>query len=115
MGLPVIATNWSGSTEFLLENASLPLRIDGLEPVENGPKGHQWAKPSEAHLRELMRWAAEHRAEARSLGEARARSVHLRPPTSRCFKWGGDPLGSLWACPGCSQVDAGAFQPQGRR
>lgn len=73
MGLPVIATNWSGSTEFLLENASLPLRIDGLEPVENGPKGHQWAKPSEAHLRELMRWAAEHRAEARSLGEAARR------------------------------------------
>ena len=73
MGLPVIATNWSGSTEFLWENVSLPLQIDGLESVENGLKGHQWAKPSEAHLRELMRWVAEHRAEAKKLGEARAR------------------------------------------
>ena len=70
MGLPVIATNWSGSTEFLLENVSLPLRIEGLEPVEGGLEGHQWAVPSENHLRELMRWVAEHRTEAHALGEA---------------------------------------------
>ena len=72
MGLPVIATNWSGSTEFLTADASLPLRIDGLEPVEDGLEGHRWAVPSEAHLRELMRWVSEHRVEAQALGEARA-------------------------------------------
>lgn len=70
MALPVIATNWSGSTEFLSERCSLPLRIDGLEAVEegNGPRGHRWAVPSVAHLRSLMRWAAEHRAEAAEIG-----------------------------------------------
>merc|ERR1711972_1291395 len=45
MALPVIATNWSGSTEFLSETCSLPLRIDGLVEVEqgSGPAGHKWA------------------------------------------------------------------------
>lgn len=33
MGLPVIATNWSGSTEFLRPDASYPLPIDGLEEI----------------------------------------------------------------------------------
>ena len=70
MGLPVIATNWSGSTEFLADGVSLPLRIEGLEPVEEGVKGHQWAVPSETHLRELMRWLLDHRAQAVALGEA---------------------------------------------
>ncbi|CAE7476517.1 mshA [Symbiodinium natans] len=81
MGLPVIATNWSGSTEFLLENVSLPLRIEGLEPVEGGLEGHQWAVPSENHLRELMRWVAEHRTEAHALGEAARRHMveHFSP------------------------------------
>mmetsp|Transcript_90113 Transcript_90113/g.259815 ORF Transcript_90113/g.259815 Transcript_90113/m.259815 type:complete len:450 (-) Transcript_90113:83-1432(-) len=76
MGLPVIATNWSGSTEFMSEAYSLPLRIDGLEPVDpgNAPEGHRWAVPSVEHLRTLMRWAAEHREEAAAVG-ARAREA----------------------------------------
>ncbi|CAK0843915.1 unnamed protein product [Prorocentrum cordatum] len=76
MALPVIATNWSGPTAFLSDAYSLPLRIDGLVDVEEGqgPAGHRWAQPSVAHLRGLMRWAAEHRAEAAALG-ARAREA----------------------------------------
>mmetsp|Transcript_81412 Transcript_81412/g.226310 ORF Transcript_81412/g.226310 Transcript_81412/m.226310 type:complete len:116 (-) Transcript_81412:294-641(-) len=78
MGLPVIATNWSGQTEFLREGISLPLRIDGLEPVEPGsaPEGHLWAMPSVPHLRELMRWVVDHREEARRIG-SRARASML--------------------------------------
>lgn len=78
MGLPVIATNWSGSTEFLSSRTALPLRVKELREVEegNGPKGHRWAEPSVEHLRELMRWAVEHRAEAQEIG-SRARAEML--------------------------------------
>ena len=33
MGLPVIATNWSGTTEFLDSSVGYPLKHDGLEQV----------------------------------------------------------------------------------
>ena len=52
MGLPVIATNWSGSTAFLHENVSFPLPIDRLEMVSAeglgslDADGHRWAEPS---------------------------------------------------------------------
>lgn len=36
MGLPAIATNWSGNTEFMLDDNSYLIPIDGLEPVPNG-------------------------------------------------------------------------------
>jgi len=78
MGLPVIATNWSGSTEFMSDAYSLPLRIDGLRDVgEHGPQGHKWAEPSVDHLRWLMRWAVEHREEAKALG-SRAREAMVQ-------------------------------------
>eukprot|EP00933_Yihiella_yeosuensis_P071251 TRINITY_DN7945_c0_g1_i1.p1 TRINITY_DN7945_c0_g1~~TRINITY_DN7945_c0_g1_i1.p1 ORF type:complete len:341 (+),score=54.94 TRINITY_DN7945_c0_g1_i1:140-1024(+) len=72
MGLPIIATNWGGSMEFLSENCSLPLKIDGLEEVEEGqgPKGHKWAVPSMSHLRKLMRWTASNQDQAEALGKA---------------------------------------------
>eukprot|EP00930_Biecheleria_cincta_P071566 TRINITY_DN59054_c0_g1_i1.p1 TRINITY_DN59054_c0_g1~~TRINITY_DN59054_c0_g1_i1.p1 ORF type:complete len:448 (-),score=79.70 TRINITY_DN59054_c0_g1_i1:4-1347(-) len=85
MGLPVIATNWSGSTEFLDDDCSLPLGIDGLEPVEEGqgPKGHLWAVPSAKLLRELMRWVLDHKEEARRIGKAaRKRMVERFSPES---------------------------------
>ncbi|CAK0788600.1 unnamed protein product [Prorocentrum cordatum] len=79
MGLPVIATNWSGTTEFLRDGSSLPLRIDGLREVAkgNGPEGHRWAQPSTSHLRSLMRWCAEHPSEARAVG-SRAREEMVK-------------------------------------
>lgn len=71
MGLPVIATNWSGPTAFLTAATGLPLAIDGLETISEGPwRGHQWAKPSVTHLRHLMRWAYTNPAAARALGAA---------------------------------------------
>lgn len=81
MGLPVIATNWSGSTEFLSDCCSLPLPVDGLSLAEGVPEGHHWADPSIDHLRSLMRWSAEHREEAKSIGRrARERMVtHFSP------------------------------------
>lgn len=71
MGLPVIATNWSGSTAFLSEEVGYPLEFE-LAPVapELGLAGHQWAAPSIPHLRRLMRHVFEHREEARVRGAA---------------------------------------------
>lgn len=78
MALPVIATNWSGSTEFLSDSGSLPLPIEGLQDVEegSGPAGHRWAKPSVPDLRRLMRWVVDHPSEAKAVG-ARAREEML--------------------------------------
>ena len=57
MGLPVIATNWSGPTEFLTQDNSYPLPIaQDLVPVQDGPfQGHLWADPSVPDLRRLIR------------------------------------------------------------
>jgi len=65
----VIATNWSGTTEFMTPENSYPLRIDGLVAIKDGPfKGHEWANPSIEHLRELLRHVVENPEEAREKG-----------------------------------------------
>jgi glycosyltransferase involved in cell wall biosynthesis len=71
MELPIIATNWGGSTEFLTEENSFPLRIDGLTKVKEGPfaeQGHYWAAPSPSHLRFLLRHVVEHKNELKEKG-----------------------------------------------
>ncbi|KAF0693901.1 Aste57867_15175 [Aphanomyces stellatus] len=70
MELPIIATFWSGSTEFMTDANSYPLSIDGLVPIETGAfKGHLWADPSPTHLQELLRRVIEHPAEAKKKGQ----------------------------------------------
>lgn len=68
MALPVIGTNWSGCTEFLHSDVALPLPLDGLEPAENGIG--QWAQPSRAQLRRLMRYLQQHPQEGKAIGKA---------------------------------------------
>ena len=71
MGLPVIATNWSGPTAFLSEATGYPLEFE-LAPLPaalNQP-GHHWAEPSVPHLRQLMRRVYDDPAEARRRGAA---------------------------------------------
>lgn len=70
MGLPVIATNWSGMTEYMTERNSYPLQVDRMAEVAEGPfKGHLWAEPSTGHLMVLMRHVVVHREEARQKGK----------------------------------------------
>ena len=62
MGVPVIATNWSGNTEFMNEENSYLLDYElspvrGVETAFQIYEGHEWAEPSAEHLRELMRRA----------------------------------------------------------
>jgi len=69
MSLPVIATNWSGPTEFLTEDNSYPLPVDRMSEVMEGPfKRHLWAEPSEDKLRVLMRRVMDNLAEAKAKG-----------------------------------------------
>lgn len=70
MSLPVIATNWSGPTEYLSEKNSYPLAVDRMSEVVDGPfKGHLWAEPSVDKLRHLMRHVMNNPEEAKSKGK----------------------------------------------
>lgn len=69
MSVPVIATNWSGPTEFLTEENGYPLAVDQMSEVTEGPfKGHIWAEPSVNRLRGLMRHVVSNTGEARRKG-----------------------------------------------
>ena len=36
MGLPVIATNWSGTTEFMNTSNAFPIELDGFDEIPTG-------------------------------------------------------------------------------
>ncbi|XP_076951440.1 uncharacterized protein LOC143624764 [Bidens hawaiensis] len=70
MSLPVIATNWSGPTEYLTEENGYPLTVDRMSEVIDGPfKGHLWAEPSVDKLMFLMRYVMDNQEEAKSKGK----------------------------------------------
>ncbi|GAV64090.1 Glycos_transf_1 domain-containing protein [Cephalotus follicularis] len=78
MSLPVIATNWSGPTEYLTEENSYPLPVDRMSEVMEGPfRGHFWAEPSVNELRLLMRRVMCNVEEAKSKGR-KAREDMIR-------------------------------------
>ena len=65
--LPVIATRWSGQLDFLRDENSYLIDVEGLVPAaaeEEIFAGHMWAQPSVEHLRQLMRRVVSQRAEA---------------------------------------------------
>ncbi|XP_027934950.1 uncharacterized protein LOC114190317 [Vigna unguiculata] len=69
MALPVIATNWSGPTEYLTDDNSYPLPVDRMSEVTEGPfKGHLWAEPSVDKLQVLMRQVMNNLTEATAIG-----------------------------------------------
>ena len=73
MGLPTIGTRWSGQTEFMHDNNSYLIDIDGLEDIPRTIdipifRGQRWARPSLEHTRALMRQVYENREQARKKG-----------------------------------------------
>lgn len=69
MSLPVIVTNWSGPTEYLTDENSYPLTVDGMSEVMEGPfMGHLWAEPSVDKLQHLMRHVMTNVDEAKTRG-----------------------------------------------
>jgi glycosyltransferase involved in cell wall biosynthesis len=75
-GKPVIATGWSGNTDFMNAGNSYPVdyRLVQLErDVGPYPAGDTWAEPSVEHAAELMRHVVEHPDEVARRGR-RARA-----------------------------------------
>ena len=65
MAAPTAATNWSGSTAFLHNNAAflIPVQeIVDVDPTEaNNTDHHHWALPSVDGLRKILRYIFENR------------------------------------------------------
>ncbi|MBI4870255.1 MAG: glycosyltransferase [Candidatus Riflebacteria bacterium] len=89
-GLPLIATNWSGPTEYLDEGDSFPLAYRLADPQKNPLHLREtnwmrfhglWAEPDHEHLRHLMRWLYEHPAEAATKG------LHAAQRVRESFTW----------------------------
>ncbi|CAL9178204.1 unnamed protein product [Musa hybrid cultivar] len=74
MSVPVIATNWSGPTEYLTEDNAYPLSVARMSELAEGPfEGHFWAEPASDQLKVLMRHVVDNPEEARRRGR-KARS-----------------------------------------
>jgi glycosyltransferase involved in cell wall biosynthesis len=71
LGLPVIATNWSG-TAVGIENWALPIKKFQLVPAGIPPYIGKWARPDIGEVAQHMRWCYENRAAARAKGQAGA-------------------------------------------
>jgi glycosyltransferase involved in cell wall biosynthesis len=80
-GVPTIATDWSGPSDFLHEGIGYPLQTRPLVPAEARCPyytGFSWADPDPEHLRHLMRHVYEHPDEARARGLAAATEVQAK-------------------------------------
>lgn len=78
LGKPVIATDWSGNTDFMGVGNSYPVRYRLVRLDRDvGPyrAGETWAEPSVEHAAELMRRVFESRDEALRTGEAARRDI----------------------------------------
>lgn len=82
MGLPVIATNWSGNTEFMTPETACLLdyelvKVEATDPGFEHYLGHRWAEPSCAHLRQWLRRLQQNPAVGKAIG-VRARAHVLK-------------------------------------
>jgi glycosyltransferase involved in cell wall biosynthesis len=79
LGMPVIATDYGGTVDFLTEEVGFPLRYRLVEIDQNrGPygKGAIWSDPSREHLQELLRRVVANPRAAAARGQrARARMI----------------------------------------
>jgi glycosyltransferase involved in cell wall biosynthesis len=78
LGKPVIATGWSGNTDFMDVSNAFPVDYRLVTLHENvGPyhAGEVWAEPSVEHAAALMRRVVDHRDEARARGEAARETI----------------------------------------
>ena len=84
MGLPVLATNWSGPTSYLDDDVGYPLPCAVVAvPDELNLPGHHWAEPSVTELRARMRRLYEHPDEGKRKGAAaRQRMVSYFSPAA---------------------------------
>merc|ERR1712204_29047 len=75
-GLPTIATNWSGQTEFMHRENSWLLDYE-LVPHPTA-RGHFWAEANASQLRQALRAIVRQPREARRRAEIACQEVHER-------------------------------------
>lgn len=80
MGLPTIASKWSGLTEFISPEYAIPLNITELErafphepeklgmPERSWRHVHQWARIDKYAVRGALRWVYNNQDQAKILG-----------------------------------------------
>jgi glycosyltransferase involved in cell wall biosynthesis len=79
LGVPVIATDYGGTADFVTEETGFPLRYRLVEvDSDHGPyaKGAIWPDPSREHLQELLRYMVSNPGEAAARGR-RARACMI--------------------------------------
>ena len=94
-GKPVIATGWSGNTDFMDASNSLLVRFDLVELERDiGPYklGGTWADPDIDHASALMRHVFDHPDEAAALGAAAQCSINERFSVARVGQAASDRL-----------------------
>jgi glycosyltransferase involved in cell wall biosynthesis len=79
-GLPLIATNWGGPSEYMNPEYAYPLKYHLVEARGEDPNHStytgRWAEPDYEHLRYLMRQLYEHPEEAARMGRLASEHVH---------------------------------------
>lgn len=86
MEVPVVATRWGGQSEYLDDNNSYNVKINGLVPVtdpvllriEPGYYKHNMADPNVDHAVEQMRYVYEHQDEAKAKAKYGRMDLHQR-------------------------------------
>lgn len=95
MKLPVIATRWSAHLDFMNDENSYLIDIDGLVPVSPDQTAEnpfytpdqKWAEPSVKHTASLMRHVYEHRDEAKAKGARARQDIQNRWHLDRTADW----------------------------
>jgi glycosyltransferase involved in cell wall biosynthesis len=81
LGKPVIATNWSGTTEFIDDHTGCPVNCTLATIQKNhGPyfKGQTWAEPDVEHAADWMRKLCADRTLAHAIGAAGRAAIEAR-------------------------------------
>lgn len=85
MGIPCVATKWSGNMEFMNDDVAFLIKVKQLvsprgsrwpQIREAASNGALWAEPDEDHFVELLRYAYNHPEHTKNVG-AKARSFVL--------------------------------------
>lgn len=94
-GVPVIATRWSAHLDFVNDDNGYLIDVERMVRIDEEQtrssvfyeSDHEWAEPSLAHLKQLMRRAFSDRSEARAKGERARRDIVENWTIERTGEW----------------------------
>ena len=101
LGKPVIATNWSGTTEFMRQDNSLPVNyqlVTIAADIGVYEKGQQWAEPDIEHAAQLMRQVVDDPELCSRIGHAAQKSIMTELSPFRIGRMQQQRLGFIQGC-----------------